>query len=90
MIRIRETTRTLPFHRPVPLTDLPLPYHRDHLFPYPSYADTEAGPIPRGFRMVVLENDALFDIGADAVGTVLPGANIAVKLGRLAARKVMK
>lgn len=38
----------------------------------------------------VLENDALFDIGADAVGTVLPGANIAVKLGRLAARKVMK
>jgi hypothetical protein len=37
----------------------------------------------------VLENDALFDIGADAVGTVLPGANIAVKLGRLAARKVV-
>ncbi len=38
----------------------------------------------------VLENDALFDIGADAVGTVLPGANIAVKLGRLAARKVVR
>jgi hypothetical protein len=37
----------------------------------------------------VLENDALFDIGADAVGTVLPGANIAVKLGRMAARKVV-
>jgi hypothetical protein len=37
----------------------------------------------------VLANDALFDIGADAIGTVLPGANIAVKLGRLAARKVV-
>lgn len=38
----------------------------------------------------VLENDALFDIGADAIGTVVPGANIAVKLGRLAARKLVK
>ena len=37
----------------------------------------------------VLENDALFDIGADAIGTVLPGANIVVKLGRLAARKMV-
>jgi hypothetical protein len=38
----------------------------------------------------VLANDALFDIGADVVGTVLPGANIAVKLGRLAARKAVR
>lgn len=38
----------------------------------------------------VLENDALFDIGADAVGTVLPGVNVAIKLGRLAARKTIK
>lgn len=38
----------------------------------------------------VLENDALFDIGADTVGMVVPGANIAVKLGRLAARKALK
>jgi hypothetical protein len=38
----------------------------------------------------VLANDALFDIGADAIGTVLPGASIAVKLGRLAARKVIQ
>ncbi len=36
------------------------------------------------------ENDVLFDIGADAVGTVLPGVNVAIKLGRLAARKVVK
>jgi hypothetical protein len=35
----------------------------------------------------VLENDALFDIGADTVGMVIPGANIAIKLGRLAMRK---
>jgi len=38
----------------------------------------------------VLENDALFDIGADTIGTVLPGANIAVKLGRLGLRKAIK
>jgi len=38
----------------------------------------------------VLDNDALFDIGADTVGAVLPGANIAIKLGRLAARKAIQ
>ena len=59
VIRIQETTRTLPFFRPVPLTDLPLIYHREHLFPYASYGDTAATPVPRAFRMVVLENDAL-------------------------------
>ncbi len=37
----------------------------------------------------VLDNDALFDIGADTIGAVVPGANIAIKLGRLAARKVI-
>ena len=40
--------------------------------------------------MSVLENDDLFDIGADAVGTFVPGANIVIKLGRLAARKALK
>ena len=59
MIRIQETTRTLPFYRPVPLTDLPLIYHREHLFPYTSYGDTETAPVPRAFRMVVLENEFL-------------------------------
>src|SRR5581483_2892205 len=38
----------------------------------------------------VLENDDLFDIGSDVVGTFVPGANIAIKLGRLAARKALK
>jgi hypothetical protein len=38
----------------------------------------------------VLDNDALFDIGADTIGAVVPGANIALKLGRLAARKVIQ
>lgn len=37
----------------------------------------------------VLDNDMLFDIGADAIGTVIPGANVAIKLGRFAARKVI-
>ncbi|MCL5266252.1 MAG: hypothetical protein M1343_13850 [Chloroflexi bacterium] len=38
----------------------------------------------------VLENDALFDIGADTVGMVVPGANIAIKLGRHAVRKAVR
>ncbi len=46
----------LPFFRPVPLTRLPLIYHREHLFPYTSYGDTEPVAVPRSFRMVVLEN----------------------------------
>ena len=49
----------------------------------------ESGEIKK--RVVgVLENDVLFDIGADAVGTVFPGVNVAIKLGRLAARKTIK
>lgn len=59
MIRLRETSRTIPYHRPVPLTSLPLLYHREHLFPYTSYGDTETTPVPRTFRMVELENDFL-------------------------------
>lgn len=49
----------------------------------------EAGEIKKKV-VQVLENDTLFDIGADAVGTIVPGANIAMKLGRLAARKLVK
>jgi len=59
MIQIRETSRSLPFYRPVPLTDLPLLYHREHLFPYTSYGDTATTAEARSFRMVVLENAAL-------------------------------
>ncbi len=35
----------------------------------------------------VLENDTLFDIAVDAVGTFFPHVNVAIKLGRLAARR---
>jgi hypothetical protein len=59
MIQIHETTRTLPFYRPIPLTGLPLLYHREHLFPYTSYGETEKTPVPRAWRMVVLENELL-------------------------------
>lgn len=37
----------------------------------------------------VLANDTLFDVGADALGSILPGANIAIKVGRFAARKAL-
>jgi hypothetical protein len=59
MIGIGETSRTIPFYRPVPLTHLPLLYHREHLFPYTSYGATAAAPTPRAFRMLILENDFL-------------------------------
>jgi len=59
MVRIQETSRNLPFYRPVPLTNLPLIYHREHLFPYTSYGETESIPVPRTFRMLVLENEFL-------------------------------
>jgi uncharacterized protein DUF5107/uncharacterized protein len=59
MLRIHETTRVIPFFRPVPLTALPLIYHREHLFPYTSYGETELSSVPRSFRIVVLENEFL-------------------------------
>jgi hypothetical protein len=59
MVTVRETTRTIPFFRPVPLTDLPLIYHREHLFPYASFGDTEPTATPREFRIIVLENEFL-------------------------------
>lgn len=57
MIRLLETHRILPFYRPVPLTNLPLLYHREHLFPYTSYGETEKEPEQRTFKILVLEND---------------------------------
>ena len=59
MIKIHETKRTLPFYRPIPLTNLPLLNHREHLFPYTSYGGTETTPVPRDFRMVALENELI-------------------------------
>jgi hypothetical protein len=49
----------------------------------------EGGQFKKGVAKV-LANDALFDIGADAIGTVIPGANLAVKIGRLAAQKAIE
>jgi hypothetical protein len=59
MIRVSESRRILPFYRPVPLTNLPLLYHREHLFPYVSYGDTRREPVDRQLRIMVLENDLL-------------------------------
>ena len=73
MIRIHETSRAIPFFQPVPLTDLPLVYQREHLFPYASYSDTATTPVPRLFRMVVLENDALrVEVAPELGGRVYP------------------
>jgi len=57
--RVSETTVTLPYYAPVPLTDLPLLFHREHLFPYTSYGATATESVPRQFRMVVVENEFL-------------------------------
>ena len=59
MLRTYETNRIVPFYQPVALTELPLLYLREHLFPYTSYSDTSSTPVPRSFRTVVLENDSL-------------------------------
>jgi hypothetical protein len=59
MPTLSETTCVLPYHAPVPLTSLPLVFHRDHLFPYTSYGDTLGTPVSREFRLLVLENDAV-------------------------------
>lgn len=59
MISIRENKRTIPFYRPIPLTGLPLIFHREHLFPYTSVGDTATEPVSRDFRMVSLENEFL-------------------------------
>jgi len=58
-VSVREETRSLLFYRPVPLTDLPMLGHRDHLFPYTSCGATETVPIVPPFRMVTLENEFL-------------------------------
>jgi hypothetical protein len=59
MSDVRESVRELPFYQPIPLTQLPLLYHREHHFPYASYGDTATEPVLRAWRTVVLENDAL-------------------------------
>jgi hypothetical protein len=59
VLRIHETTRVVSYFSPVPLTSLPLIYHREHLFPYTSFGDTESVPTQRAFRMVVMENEFL-------------------------------
>lgn len=59
MPSITESTVTLPYHQPEPLTSLPLLYHREHLFPYTSYGDTASAPVDRQFRAVILENATL-------------------------------
>jgi len=56
MVSITKTSRSLPFYSPIPLTDLPLIYRPEHLFPYTSYGETETIPITREFEMVVMEN----------------------------------
>lgn len=46
-----------------------------------------AGAEMRTHSAKVLENDTLFDIGSDAVGTFIPGANVSIQLGRMAPRQ---
>jgi hypothetical protein len=57
VITVGETRRVLPFFQTLPLTDLPLLYHQDHLFPYSSFDGTESVPVPRDWRVLTLENE---------------------------------
>ncbi len=49
----------------------------------------EGGEIKKQVRRI-LEADTLFDIGADTAGMLIPGASIAIKLGRFAAKKAIR
>jgi len=51
-------------------------------------AKAEATQVKRQV-LKVLENDALFDIGADTIGMLVPGSNIAIKVARFGARKAI-
>ena len=42
------------------------------------------GKALRPMLNISITRDALFDIGADTVGMIVPGANIAVKLAKVA------
>jgi hypothetical protein len=52
-------------------------------------AKLEEGAIKKQVTKV-LENNAFFDFSADAAGTLIPGANLVVKLGRMAATKAIQ
>ena len=49
----------------------------------------EAGVIKKHAKRI-LDMDALFDIGSDTAGMLVPGGGVAVKLGRLAVRKALR
>ncbi len=38
----------------------------------------------------VLENNVLFDFGADAAGVLIPGASFAIKWGKIAVKKAIQ
>ena len=44
----------------------------------------------RPFLNINISRDALFDIGADTIGLMVPGANIAVKLAKVALEQKKK
>ncbi|NWK54464.1 DUF5107 domain-containing protein [Verrucomicrobiaceae bacterium N1E253] len=56
---ILKQNLTLPYFAPEPLSELPLVYQRDHLFPYTSYGSTQSTPSQRQFELLVLENAAV-------------------------------
>lgn len=51
-------------------------------------ARSEDGAIKKQVTKV-LDNNSFFDLSADAVGSLIPGANLVVKLGRMAAQKAI-
>lgn len=80
------------FYRPVYAIEyLWVPKQKRHVLEFDGLTGAfraQGGEIKRQVQRV-LENDLLFDIGADVLDTFLPGGSIAVKLGREAARKVV-
>ena len=91
MPAISESTCILPYHAPVPLTDLPLILDREHLFPYTSYGETRSEAVPREFRLVVLENASVrVSVCPDLGGRVMSYFNKATGKELLFANPVVK
>lgn len=68
MLTVRESTQEVADHPITPLTRLPLLYDPEHLYPYTSYSETAAEPVPRRMRLLHLENDALRVLVAPELG----------------------
>lgn len=57
MVECSETTEIIPTHLLTPAGPVPSAMDADGVYPYVSYSETSNRPVPRAYRMVMLENE---------------------------------